>query len=198
MNRIRPAAALTALAALMLAQPVRAQRPARPPTSMDLHELIPEDSLTPAKSRLRDDVARLRDTLSTIRALHARITRNLSTGTGSVVLSDGRELGKRCHAGAAMAGVTATRVAGLRTSTPNGDQALNAYRAGLAALGDDLEACQRDDSLVMAAHQPDQQRIEVVAAAARDAISRYDLLRDALLKLLEIDLPIQGTIGRRP
>lgn len=198
MNRTLATAVLVSIALIACSRPALAQRAARAPTSMGLRELIPEDSLTPVKSRLRDDITRLRDTLSAVRALHARISRNLATRTRSVVLSDGRELGKRCHAGAAIAILTSDRVANLRTSDPTGDQALNAYRGGLAALTADLDTCQRDAGAVMATAAPDQEHIEQVAAAASAAIARYDLLRDALLKLLEIELPIQGTIGRRP
>lgn len=160
-----------------------------------LRDMIIEDSLTPAKAQLRDVVAQLRDTLNTVQALHARITRNMASGVTSVVLSDGHELGKRCRVGAATADLTAKRVATMYTNDPHGDQALSAYRAGLTALLEDLKTCQRDDSLTMAASAPDQKRIEKVASAARDAVTRYDAIRDALMKLLSINLPVKGTIN---
>jgi hypothetical protein len=159
-----------------------------------LRDMIIWDSLTPAKAQLRDFVAQLRDTLNTVQALHASITRNLATGVTSVVLSNGRMLGKRCRASAAMSELTTNRVAPMKTSDPRGDQVLAAFRAGLAALTEELKTCQHDDSVTMAASTPDQKRIEQVATVARDAVARYDVIRDALMKLLNIDLPIQGTM----
>ena len=167
------------------------------PSAAALRDLVVEDSLTPAKAQLRDVVAQLRDTLTTVQALHASIARNMATGVSSVVLSNGRELGKRCRVAAAMAELTTERIAPLKTSAPRGDQALNAYRASLTALTRDLWVCQRDDSVTMAAAHPDQKRIEHVAVAARAAVTRYDVIRDALLKLLDINLPIKGTINPR-
>lgn len=167
------------------------------PTPAELRHLIIEDSLTPAKAQLRDFVAQLRDTLNSVQALHASITRNLATGVTSVVLSNARQLGKRCRVGAMMSELTTHRVASMRTSDPRGDQALAAYRAALTTLGDELKTCQHSDSVVISAATPDQRRIEQVATAARDAVTRYDVVRDALLKLLSIELPIKGTIGAR-
>jgi hypothetical protein len=156
--------------------------------------LISEDSLTPAKAQLRDFVAELRDTLVRVQALHSSITRNLATGMTSVVVSNGYELRKRCRVGAAMAALTTDRVASMHTSDPRGDQALNAYRAGLTGLMEDLKTCQRDDSVTMAAAKPSQQNIEEVAAAAAAAVTRYDAIRDGLMTLLGINLPIKGKI----
>lgn len=197
MNRNVRSFSLGLVIAASLVSRSDAQGRAQSPSPAALRDVIIEDSLTPAKAQLRDFVAELRDTLNTVQALHASITRNLATGVTSVVLSNGRELGKRCRVSGAMAELTTKRVAAMYTSDPRGDQAMNAYRAGVAALMEDLRTCQRDDSLTMAAAAPDQKRIERVAAAARDAVTRYDAVRDGLMKLLNIDLPIKGTINPR-
>jgi hypothetical protein len=167
------------------------------PTPAQMRDIIIEDSLTPAKMQLRNFVTQLRDTLNSVQALHASITRNLASGVTSVVLSNGRELGKRCRVGGFEADLTSKRVATMYTSDPRGDQALNSYRAGLTALIDDFKTCQHDDSIAMAAATPDPKRIEQVSAAASDAVTRYDSVRDALLKLLNITLPFKGTFGTR-
>ena len=162
------------------------------PTPAQLRGMIIQDSLTPAKMELRDVVAKLRDTLISVQALHSSIMRNLASGGAAVVISNGRELGKRCRVGEATADLTVKRISAMYTNEPKGDQALNGYRAGLNGLIDELRTCQRDDSATMAAKAPDPRRIEQVATAARDAVARYDVVRDALMKLLSIDLPISG------
>jgi hypothetical protein len=167
------------------------------PTAAQLRGMIIEDSLTPAKKQLRDFVAELRDTLFTVQAIHARVVRNLATGVTSVVLSDGHALGKRCRVSGAEVDRTLKRVAGMYTSDSTGGQALSVYRAGLAALMEDMGTCQHDDSVMMSASSPDPKRVGEVAAAAADAVTRYDGIRDGLMKLLNIKLPVKGTIGVR-
>jgi len=103
-------------------------------------------------------------------------------------------LRRSCRASTAMIELTQQRVSAMKTSDVRGEQALASFRAGLAALDDDLRLCQTDDSAVMAATRPDQQRIQQVATAARDAIVRYDQVRDGLLRLLDINLPVKGYI----
>jgi hypothetical protein len=182
--------------ALLLVAAFAARGSAQAGHGTDIRDQIVIDSLNPRKMQLRDIVAQLRDTLITVPALQDRIARNMATGVNSVVISNGRELGKRCRIGAAMADLTAKRVAPLYTNNPQGDQALNGYRASLTSLIGDLKVCERDDSLTMVVASPDPKRIAQVAATARDAVARYDAVRDALLKLLGIDLPIKGTIYR--
>jgi hypothetical protein len=174
-----------------------AQTRTQAPTPAQLRDMIIEDSLTPAKAQLRNFVAELRDTLNAVPALHASITRNLASGTTSVVLSDGRQLGKRCRLGGAFADLTIKRIAVMHTNDPGGDQALNAYRSSLTTLIDDFRVCVHDDSTTMAAATPDPKRIESVAAAARDAVTRYDAVRDAFLRLLQITLPIRSSAHPR-
>jgi hypothetical protein len=163
-------------------------------TGTEIRDRIVFDSLSPQKMQLRDIVAELRDTLVTVPALQDRIARNIATGVHSVVVSNGRELGKRCRISAAMADLTAKRVAPLYTNNPQGDQALNGYRASLTSLIEDLRTCERDDSLTMSVPSPDPNRIAQVSVAARDAVTRYDAVRDALLRLMNIELPIKGKI----
>lgn len=165
-------------------------------TAEQLRNMIIEDSLTPAKKELRDFVAELRDSLNGVQAIRTSVARNLATGKTAVVVSNARELGKRCHMAEAMADLTSKRVATMYTNDPRGDQALNAYRAGLTILGEDMRTCQRDGSAVMSAPKPDGKRIELFAAAADDAVTRYDTIRDGLMKLLNITLPITGKIHR--
>ena len=180
--------------ATVSAQTTGGVTPAQMRTAAQLRNMIIEDSLTPAKKQLRDFVAELRDSLNYVQAIRSSIDRNLTTGTNSVVVSNARVLGKRCRMAMGMADLTGKRVATMYANDPRGDQALNAYRAGLTALMDDMQGCQRDDSLVITAAKPDGKRIKEVASAADDAINRYDMIRDGLLKLLNIDLPIAGKI----
>lgn len=155
-----------------------------------IRDILIVDSLSPAKMQLRDYVAQLRDTLMLVESIHARITRANASGMNSVVQSSGRQLGRYCLAGAAMIETTQQRVSVMRTSDVRGERALASFRASLSILGDKLRLCQRDDNAVMASTAPDQQRIEQVAAAATGAIQQYDQVRDALLQLLSIILPL--------
>jgi hypothetical protein len=167
--------------------------PARAQAS--IRDILIVDSLSPAKTQLRDFVAELRDTLTTVESIHARIVRANASRMGSVVQSSGRQLGKSCHVGAATVELTQQRVSMMKTSDVRGEQALASFRAGLITLADNLRLCQANDSAVMAAPAPDPQRIEQVASAASVAIIQYDQVRDALLKLLAINLPVKGEMA---
>jgi hypothetical protein len=90
--------------------------------------------------------------------------------------------------------LTEQRVSVMKTSDVRGEQALASFRNSLVALDENLRLCQTDDSAVMASAPPDQKRIQQIAAAARDAIVQYDQVRDGLLKLLDINLPVKGYI----
>lgn len=160
-----------------------------------IRDMLIVDSLSPAKTQLRDYVAELRDTLSVVESIHNLITRASASGMSSVVQSSGRQLGKSCHTGTAMVETTQQRVSVMKTSDVRGEQALAAFRASLTTLADNLRLCHQDAIAVMAAAaSPDQKRILQVAAAARDAIARYDQVRDGLLRLLDINLPTKGYI----
>jgi hypothetical protein len=159
-----------------------------------VRDILIVDSLSPAKTQLRDFVAELRDTLNLVESIHARIVRASASGMSSVVQSGGHQLGRSCRTSTAMIEVTQQRVSAMKTSDVRGEQALASFRAGLATLDADLRLCQTDDSAVMAAPRPDQKRIQQVAAAARDAIVQYDRVRDGLLTLLDINLPVKGNI----
>ena len=166
--------------------------PAAAQTSV--RDILIVDSLSPAKTQLRDYVAELRDTLNRVDAIHARIVRANASGMASVVQSGGHQLGRTCRVAERMAALTQQRVSMMKTDDIRGEQALASFRNGLTALGDQLRTCQADDSTVMADRVPDRQRIVAVAGAASDAISRYDQVRDGLLTLLSIRLPIKGYI----
>jgi len=159
-----------------------------------VRDILIVDSLSPAKTQLRDDVAQLRDTLNVVESIHARIARASASGMSSVVQSSGHQRGRSCHTGTAMIELTQQRVSAMKTSDVRGEQALASFRASLATLDDNLRTCQTDDSAVMATPSPDQKRIQQVAAAARDAIVQYNLVRDGLLRLLDINLPVKGYI----
>lgn len=174
------------IASGVLAGPAAAQTSVR--------DILIVDSLSPAKTQLRDFVAELRDTLNRVAAIHARIVRANASGMASVVESGGHQLGRTCRAAERMAALTHERVSMMKTDDIRGEQALASFRNGLTALGDQLHTCQVDDSTVMADRTPDRQRIVTVAGAASDAISRYDQVRDGLLTLLSIRLPVKGYI----
>ena len=159
-----------------------------------ISDILIVDSLTPAKMQLRDYVAQLRDTLTMVESIRARITRANASGMNSVVLSSGRQLGRSCHASVTMIETTEQRVGMMKTSDVRGDQALASFRAGLATLADNMRLCQRDDSAMMVSASPDRKRIQQVATAARDAIMQYDQVRDALLRLLGINLPVNSYV----
>lgn len=159
-----------------------------------VHDILIVDSLSPAKTQLRDYVAELRDTLNIVESIHARIVRANRSGMSSVVQSSGHQLGRSCRTGGAMIEVTQQRISAMKTRDVRGEQALASFRASLATLDDNLRVCQADDSAVMAALPPDQKRIQEVAAAARDAIVQYDQVRDGLLTLLNINLPVRAYI----
>jgi hypothetical protein len=159
-----------------------------------VRDILIVDSLSPAKTQLRDYIAELRDTLNIVESIHARIVRANASGMSSVVQSSGHQLGRICRTSGAMIELTQQRISAMRTSDVRGEQALASFRASLATLDDNLRVCQTDDSAVMATLPPDQKRIQQVAAAARDAIVQYDQVRDGLLKLLDINLPVKGYI----
>lgn len=159
-----------------------------------IRDILIVDSLSPVKMQLRDYVAELRDTLTVVESIHARIIRANASGMNSVVQSSARQLGKSCHTGATFVETTQQRVRVMKTSDLRGEQALASFRAGLATLGDRLRLCQQEDSAVMAGASPDQKRIQQVSAAATGAIEQFDQVRDALLNLLGIDLPVKSYV----
>jgi hypothetical protein len=166
----------------------------QPTAGSTIRDMIIEDSLTPAKAQLRDYIAQLRDTLDFVGAVHARLVRARTSGMTAVFLSQGHQLAKRCDNGAAMIELTLKRMEPMHTSEARGDQALHVYRTGLAELQEDLRQCAHFDSLTLATKPLDQQKLENIATAASESILRYDQLRDALLKLLGISLPIESKI----
>ena len=167
---------------------------ARLPAQTPLGGSLVGDSLTPTKAHFRDAVSELRDTLTRVQATTALIGRAHRSGMSSVVASQARELQRRCRSGAAMTGTTKSRIANLRTSADEGNRALTSYRTALDDLDSSLVACARDDSLALGATQLDADHVEEIGAAATAAIDRYDRVRDALLGLLEIRLPVAGAI----
>jgi hypothetical protein len=190
MNAPRLCAVLLAAAMVPLGQ-LRAQQPT---AGNAIRDMIIEDSLTPAKMQLRDYLTELRDTLTYIGSVQDRVARARAAKMTAVVLSQGWELSRRCLGGVQMLDVTTKRIAPMHTSDPRGDQALESYRAGMATLREDLRECAHFDSLALKEREVDQEKIEHIATAASDAVLRYEQVRDALLKLLGISLPIRGNI----
>ena len=184
-----------ALMATALASRSAAQ--VQPTAGSRIRDLIIEDSLTPAKTQLRDFVTQLRDSLNRVESAHARLLRARQAKMRSVVISTGRELARNCINGADAVDLTTERLARISTSAPSGDHALQSFRIALSTLSEDLRLCAHFDSLTMAAKPLDQEKLENIATAARDAIARYDVIRDGLLKLLGITLPIKGDVRRR-
>lgn len=159
-------------------------------------DIIRQDSLTAEKKALRDETTALRDTLDLLASIHARIVRAQASRMTAVTTSAGRQLPRACHAGAIGADRNARLIASMHTSAPAGDQALVQYHQALDTLAFNLRACQRDDSTLMALPAPDGQKIEALSAGAVNAIRRYELERDRLLKTLEISLPVRGKMFR--
>lgn len=190
MNAVRLSAALFVAALAPLGQ-LEAQQPT---AGNAMRDMIIEDSLTPAKMQLRDYLTALRDTLTYIGSVQDRIARARAAKMDAVVRSQGWELSRRCLGGVRMLDVTTRRLAPMRTSDPRGDQALESYRAGMATLREDLAECAHFDSLALKEHVIDQEKVEHIATAASDAVLRYEEVRDALLKLLGISLPVRGNI----
>ena len=166
----------------------------QPKAGSRVRDLIIEDSLTPAKLQLRDYVSALRDSLVRVESVQARLVRARAAKMTSVVVSQGRELARNCTKGAAMVALTTKRIEPMNTQNEQGDLALHAYRSALATLGEDLRRCAHGDSLTMASAPLDQGQLENIATAARASISQYDVVRDGLMKLLGITLPIRGDI----
>jgi len=186
---------LVFLAATVAAQAnAQTAKTVAPRDGAKLRDLIVEDSLTEGKRLLRDYVAELRDTLVIVESVQNRIVKNRAASSTTVVMSQGRELGRTCLNAASMIERTSARIAPMGTPNPQGDQAIHAYRTALETLRDDMRACAHFDSLTMAAKPVDTQKLENIATAARDAISRYDLIRDGVMRLFEITLPIKGKI----
>ena len=173
---------------------VTATLASRAAAQRSVRDILIVDSLSPAKTQLRDHVAELRDTLNMVESIHARIVRASASGMSSVVQSSGHQLGRSCRTSTTMIELTQQRVSVMKTSDVRGEQALASFRNSLVALDENLRLCQTDDSAVMARASPDQKRIQQIATAARDAIVQYDQVRDGLLKLLDINLPVKGYI----
>ena len=187
---------LLVLAASVLASPLVAQSGQRPSGSA-IANLIMEDSLTPAKKELRNYIAELRDTLVKVQAVQARLTKARAAKMNGVVPSQGRELARNCLKGVTALDLTTRRLEPMNTPDPQGDQALHSYRNAIVTLREDLRLCAHFDSLTLAAATPDTQKLENIAIAASDAIARYDVIRDALIKLLGITLPVKGNMWRQ-
>ena len=192
MNQSIRATTLFALIAFVLVGHVAAQ--GQPRSGSAVRDMIIEDSLTPAKAQLRNYVAELRDSLNRVESVQALLQRARASKMQSVVISQGRQLARNCLTGVTMTDLTADRIAPMNTPDQTGDQALHGYRSALSVLREELRLCAHFDSLTMAAVPLDQEKLENIATAAREAIGRYDLIRDALMKLLDITLPIQGKI----
>jgi transposase len=169
----------------------------QPQSGSRINDLIIYDSLTPAKKQMRDFVAELRDSLVRIESVRSRIEKNRKSNTTSVIISQGRELARTCTSGASMLGLTAKRLEPMVTQDPQGDQAMHAYRSALSTLQEELRQCAHFDSLTMATKPLDGQKLENISIAASDAIARHDLIRDGLIKLLGITLPLKGSVGHR-
>jgi hypothetical protein len=184
----------TFLLLLVGATPLARAAAQQPTAGSTIRDMIIEDSLTPAKAQLRDYIAQLRDTLDLVGAVHARLTRARASGMTSVFISQGQQLARRCESGAAMIEVTLKRLEPMHTSEARGDQSLQTYRAGLGDLHENLRQCAHFDSLTLASKPLDQEKLENISTAASDSVLRYDQVRDALLKLLGISLPIEGKI----
>ena len=187
---IRKCALLAVVGMTTVALQVRGQ--VQPTSGTKIRDLLIEDSLTPAKMQLRNVVADLRDSLVKVESVQSRLERNAKMT--SVLPSLGRELGRNCANGAMMVTRTTKYIEPMNTQNEQGDLALHAYRSALATLGEDLRRCAHADSLVMAAPSLDQEKLATIATAARAAVSQYDVVRDGLMKLLGITLPIKGTI----
>ncbi|MGH7581733.1 MAG: hypothetical protein ACREL5_00735 [Gemmatimonadales bacterium] len=179
-----------AIAALFLLAAAAAQATAQ--TRLGVMTL--KDTLTAEKRQFRDVVAELRDTLTRVQASHSLISRAHDSGMSGVVVSESRRLLQRCRAGMAMANITRSRIANLRTNAAQGDQALASYRNALDVLTGDLDSCAVADSVALHQVPLDQAKALDIAAAATLAIDRYDVSRDAMLGLLGIRLPIAGNI----
>lgn len=162
--------------------------------SSPVRSMMVEDSLSAAKIELRDYVARLSDSLTTIKAIQPRLSRARATHMDAVVISLGRDLGRKCNSSDGLVRWTANAVGYMRTNDPHGDQALAGYIASLNELSTDLLTCHHDDSVVMAARPVEPARITQLSDSVTAAIDRYNGTRDALLRLLGIQLPAKGTI----
>ena len=160
----------------------------------DVRGIMIEDSLPPAKKQLRDLLTVLRDTLNRVSSMDSRISRARASGMTSVVASNARQLEKACVAAVAQVRRTTDKLAGMETRDERGDNALSAYRGGLADLLSDLVTCQHDDSLMLAAPKFDGARAESVSSAAAHAVELHDQIRDALLRMLGVRLPVSGYI----
>jgi hypothetical protein len=162
--------------------------------SSSVRSMMVEDSLSAAKVELRDYVARLSDSLTAIKSIQPRMARARASHMDGVVTSLGRDLGRKCMSSGGLTRWTANAVGYMRTNNPHGDQALAVYIASLNELSADLVACHHDDSAAMAARPVEPTRISQVADSVTSAIDRYNGMRDALLRLLGIDLPAKGTM----
>ncbi len=163
-------------------------------SSASVRSIMVEDSLSAAKVELRDYVARLNDSLTAIKSMQPRLARARATHMDAVAQSLGRDLGRKCASGDALTRWTANTVGYMRTNNPHGDQALAVYIGSLNELSKSLIACHHDDSVTMAGRPIETARIDEIADSAAVAIDRYNGVRDALLRLLGIELPAKGTI----
>jgi len=165
-----------------------------PRTGADIRNMIIEDSLTPAKAQLRNYVAELRDSLVKIESAQENIARARKGKMPTVVLSQGRQLGKYCAMGVSMVDLTTERISPMGTPDPRGDQALHGYRSGLNVLREDLRICAHIDSVTLATQPVNQDKLETIATAVVGAIRQYDQIRDGMIKVFDISLPIHGDI----
>ncbi len=195
MNAFIRYCAVLAVAAVTLVSQAGAQ--GQPVSGSKVRDLIIEDSLTPTKMSLRGYVADLRDSLVKVESNQSLLAKAIRANMTSVVVSQGRELARNCSKGAVMVALTTKRIEPMNTQNEQGDLALHAFRSALSTLGEDLRRCAHGDSLTMAAAPLDQVKLENIATAARESISQYDVVRDGLMKLLGITLPIKGDIWRR-
>jgi hypothetical protein len=189
--------ALAVAPAALTAQSDQALRAAQnAAAAADVRGIMVEDSLPPAKRQLRDELTLLRDTLTRVSALDARISRSEASGMSAVVMSSARQLWTACRSGAGTANRTLDQLSNLQTNDPRGDNALSTYRGALGDLLSDMRSCQQQDSIALGAKPIDARRVQDISAAAAAAILRHDQVRDALVGMLGIRMPVKGYIPR--
>ncbi len=145
-----------------------------------------------ARGMLRAAMVPLRDTLQTVDGNAERIIRADATRSTAVVASSARVLAMQCGGSDSVAASTYARIAGMNTSSANGDRLIGNYRTAITALRGALANCQRRVPEALAQQTPDVPAIMTEVRAVDHAIRDHDAAMQALADGLQIYLMPKG------
>jgi hypothetical protein len=188
------AAALILWPALASAQRVQSPRPGGAGPVLPPHvaaQLWPERELSPVEQELKQHVTVLGDSLTRIDAMGSMIERQSRSGASAgIVRSSARTLRDDCARAGRTSAPVVSFAATLSTNDAKwGEPAVRGWRSGLAALTQQLTACEEAlQGLSERATAEDVERLQRVSQRTGQALSDYRRTEQALIRTLKIEI----------